>query len=523
MTDRPPTPPQIRLWTPDDIDAIVACHRAAYAGVPGKIPFTAREFRLQYDAFPQGQFLAECDGHVVGYAACLIVQLTDSLDHYSYAEITGGGTFATHEPGGDTLYGADIAVHPHYRGRGIAGLLYRARSALLSHFNLRRMLAYGRIPGYAAVAGKMDADQYVQAVLDGRLKDSALNTHLKAGYQVRGVILDLMADEASLNYCTLLEKPNPDFDPARRMIAAYPLQRPVRSVRVCAAQYMMRNLEDWDAFARTVDFFADIADEHHSHFLVLPEYFTAQLISLMPRDWDDRRCFTELARMHDRYCDLMRHMAAEHQCMIVAGSTPVLRENLLYNVAHLFTPAGHIYTQDKLHVTPYERRVYGIQPGAGLNVFDTPFGRIAIQICYDVEFPETVRLLTLAGVEILFVPYSTDERKGHFRVRATAQARAIENYIYVIIAGNVGNLPNSKSYLTNYGQAAIFTPSDFAFPMNATLNEGEVNQESVAVADLDLQTLAKQRQLGSVRPLFDRRPDLYDLTAKIPITVIKVE
>ena len=332
-----------------------------------------------------------------------------------------------------------------------------------------------------------------------------------------------MKDPASVNYCTLLEMENPDFSAERRMIAASPLKRPVRNVRVCAAQFMMRNIADWDEFVATVDFFADAADEYHCHFLVLPEYFTAQLISLMPRDWDDRRCFEELAHMHGKYIDLMTRMATEHQIYIAAGSTPVFRDDMLYNVAHLFTPTGHVYTQDKLHITPSERNLYGIQPGEGIKVFDTPLGRVGIQVCYDIEFPEVARLMTLAGVEIILVPYSTDERKGFFRVRATAQARAIENYIYVVIAGNVGNLPNSRSYLINYGQAAIFTPSDFAFPMNATLNEANANEETVVIADLDLQTLAKQRTLGSVRPLFDRRPDHYLLKPQVPIEVVKVQ
>ena len=178
--------------------------------------------------------------------------------------------------------------------------------------------------------------------------------------------------------------------------------------------------------------------------------------------------------------------------------------------------------QDKLHITPGERKEWDIRPGDGLKVFDTPLGRIAIQVCYDIEFPESSRLLTLAGAEVIFVPFSTDERKAYNRVRFTAQARAVENSIYVVLAGNVGNLP-IRSYLINYGQAAIFTPSDFQFPLNATAGEAEPNAETVVISDLDLTSLAVQREVGSTRTLYDRRPDLYELRSKIPIKQVRVE
>ncbi len=191
------------------------------------------------------------------------------------------------------------------------------------------------------------------------------------------------------------------------------------------------------------------------------------------------------------------------------------------NTAHLFTPSGEVYTQDKLHVTPGERLNWGIVPGSGIRVFDTGLARIAIQICYDVEFPEIIRLLTLAGVEILFVPFSTDERKSYMRVRYCAHARAVENMIYVVMSGNIGNLPQVKSFLINYGQAAVLTPSDFAFPADGVLAEADPNTETVVIADLNLADLAQQRELGAVTPLIDRRADLYEIRSRAKVEVIR--
>jgi predicted amidohydrolase len=302
-----------------------------------------------------------------------------------------------------------------------------------------------------------------------------------------------------------------------------PLKRPVRKVRVCAAQYMMRRIQSWEEFEQSVEFFVDTADIYHCHFLLFPELFTAVLFSVLPHDLEDRAAMLALAGMHDRYQDLLRTKAMERNLYIIGGSHPVLRDGKLYNVAHLFTPSGAIHTQDKLHITPVERENWGIQPGKGLKVFNTPLGRIAILVCYDVEFPELARLLAMLGVEILFVPFSTDEKKAYYRIRYTAQARAVENYIYVVMAGNVGNLPAVRAYLLNYGQAAILTPSDFPFPLEAKLGEAEPNAETVVISDIDLTSLVQQRHVGSVRPLHDRRIDMYELTSKVKIEVIRAE
>ena len=511
---------KIRPWEEADIPHLVECQQLAYADYPAEQLYGARVLRFQQASFPEGQFLAEIGGRIVGYANSILLQLGD--ESYTYDEISGAGTFTTHDPAGDTLYGADIAVIPEFRGRGIAGELYRHRKRLLKRYNLRRMVAHGRLPGYRKVAGKMTVEEYVKAVLRGRVKDSALCAHLKAGYKVVKIQVGYMLDASSLQYSTLLEMENPEFSPEKRRIAAPPTHRPVRRVRVCAGQYKMRKISTWEEFEENVQFFISTADQYHGHFLLLPEFFTAQLTSLMPAKLTEKQAVRRLAGMHERYVELMSRGAKEHNLYIIAGSHPTLRKGRLYNVAHLFTPGGKVYTQDKLHITPSEREDWGIHPGEKIRIFKTPLASIAIQVCYDIEFPEVVRLLARTGVEIVFVPFHTDERKSYFRVRYCAHARAVENYVYVVIAGNVGNLLQTN-YLLNYARSAVLTPSDFAFPMHAIAGEADPNVETVVTCDLDLDTLAQQRELGSVRPYFDLRPDLYDLKPAQPIEVVQVD
>ncbi len=280
----------IRRWTKADIPSIVKVQQAAYPGFQRKDLCDARNYEYQFSAFPEGQLLAEIDGRIVGYATSLIVQIDDESPWYSYAEITGLGTFSTHTPSGDTLYGADIAVHPDFRGLGIAGKLYAGRRRLLTRFNLRRMVAGGRIPGYAAHAGRISPEEYVREVQAGKIKDMALCAHLKAGYEVRGIHMDYLADEKSLNYATFLEMPNPKFNEHRRRIAAAPIRTPVRKVRVCAAQYRMRKIGCIEELETQADFFIQTADEYHAHFLLLPELFTASCFPPCRPSWRrDRR------------------------------------------------------------------------------------------------------------------------------------------------------------------------------------------------------------------------------------------
>ncbi|ABW67132.1 bifunctional GNAT family N-acetyltransferase/carbon-nitrogen hydrolase family protein [Desulfosudis oleivorans] len=512
----------VRRWRAEDIPGIIECSRRAYADYPPEYIFTPRHYEMQFAAFPHGQFVAVAGNRIVGYATCLIVNIDDAF-WYTVDEMTGAGTFSTHTPDGDTLYGADIAVDPEFRRRGVSGLLYRRRKALLHRYNLKRMIAYGRIPGYRDHAGKMSAEQYVQKVIRGELTDPALNAHLKAGYRVKKVQLDITEDLSSLNYSTFLEMPNPDFDIAKKRITSAVLRRhPARRIRMCAAQYAMRPIRSWEEMEESVEFFVSFADSYHCHFLVLPEYMTYQMFSCM-QGAEMKQLVADLADMTDRYVEMFKQFAKRYRIYIIGGSTPVRRDGRLYNTAHLFTPGGQVHTQDKLHITPAERAESEIEPGSHIRLFQTPLARIGIQICYDIEFPEVSRLLTLAGAEVIVVPFYTEEKKAYYRVRHCAQARAVENFIYVVMAGSVGNMRTPIGSFMHYSQSAILSPSDFSFPEKGIEGEADPNAEAAVVSELTLSALAEQRHVATVRPLHDRRADLYDLQLKYPIEIIRTD
>ncbi len=285
-------------------------------------------------------------------------------------------------------------------------------------------------------------------------------------------------------------------------------------VRIAAVQYLLRSISDWDGFENQVRFTLKAAAEYKPNFVMLPEIFTSQLLSFLDTDNNIK---SAVRRMHDytaRYMDLMAELAKKYNFYLIAGTHPNLRDGLLYNTAFMFSPKGEAFTQDKIHRTRWEKDKWDTTAGNKLHLFQTDYGAISILICYDIEFPELSRQVCEAGADILFVPSSTDDRQGFLRVRYCAQARAIENQVYVAIASTVGNLPVEGLGL-NYGQASILTPSDFPFSRDGIAAEGEINLEQVVIADVDLDTLAQNRINGTTIPLYDKRHELYQNPVEI--------
>lgn len=217
----------------------------------------------------------------------------------------------------------------------------------------------------------------------------------------------------------------------------------------------------------------------------------------------------DLPDFTDRYLELFTSFARRTGMHIIGGTHVVQRNGRLYNTAHLFYPDGRVVTQDKIHITPTEVHEWNMAPGEGLSVFETFKGKIAMLTCYDIEFPEIVRMAKAKGADIIFCPSCTDDRHGFYRVRYTSHARAVENQVYVVLTGTVGALPTVDFMRANYGQAAVITPNDIPFPPRGIMVEGELNNDMIVTADLDLQLLYDVRERGSVTTWRDRRTDLY--------------
>lgn len=277
-------------------------------------------------------------------------------------------------------------------------------------------------------------------------------------------------------------------------------------LRVASLQYFIRPVNSFADFAAQVSALVDTAADYGCGLVVFPEYFTIQLLTLGNIRSPIAEQVNELADHVPSYLELMSGLAKKNKLYIVGGTIPVEEEgHRIYNRAFVFGPSGNYGVQGKLHMTRFESEDWFVQPSRGLRVFETDFGVMAVAICYDVEFPEMARAAARLGANILCVPSCTDDRQGFLRVRYCAQARAIENQMYVIHSCTVGSLPMVPAVSLNYGQASILTPSDFAFSRDGILAEGIPNQETMVVGELNLTTIHSCRDTGTVLPLNDSR------------------
>ncbi len=495
---------KLRPWKAEDYEAVAELQRACF---PGMKPWSREQFEALMKAFPEGQVCITYNRRVVASASALVLTYDEYGRSHAWRDVTAAGTLATHDPSGDTLYGIEIMVDPACRGMKLARRLYDYRKDLARKLNLRRILIGGRIPGYQVHAERMSAREYVAKVTDKIYYDPVLSTQLANGFVLKRLLRDyLPSDEESRGWATFMEWPNLDYEPDRdRSLHPY--------VRVCAIQYQMRNIASFGEFSRHCEYFVDVASDYRCDFILFPEMFTTQLLSFI-KPVRPALAMRKLSAFTPQYLELFARLAVKYNINIVGGSHFTIEEDNLYNISYFFRSDGTLGKQYKLHITPSERRWWGVKPGNKVEVFNTNKGKIAILICYDVEFPELARIAVRKGAGILFVPFNTDERRAYLRVRTCAHARCIENQVYAVIAGCVGNLPSVENLDIHYAQSAILTPSDIPFQRDGVAAECSPNIETMIFQDLDLSLLQSQREYGSVLNWQDRRQDLYQLRYK---------
>lgn len=498
----------LRELTLDDYPDLVELQKLCF---PGMRPWRREQIESQLEHFPEGQIVIEYQGRIVASSSSLIVEYDRYEDWHDWQLVTDGGFIRNHSPDGDSLYGIEIMVHPDFRGMHLARRLYDARKDLCRRLNLARIVVGGRIPGFGSQPAEMTAREYVEKVTERGLYDPVLTTQVANGFVLKELIPDYFpSDEASRGYATHLEWTNLDYvrDPRRRW-------HQVSVVRLCAVQYQMRSIERWDDFETQCSFFVEAAVHSKADYVLFPELITTQLLGMEPtrRPADAVRA---LAARTPQYLEFFSRAAITHNVNIVGGSQFTPEGDRLLNTAYLFRRDGTIEQQPKVHVTPDERRWWGMEAGSRIQVFETDRAKIAILPSYDVLFPELARIAAGQGAQILFVPYLAEDRTDYLRVRYCSQARAVENDVFVVASGTTGNLPFVEHADVHYAQSGIFTPLDFSFARDGVAGESTPNVETLVIADVDLEVLRRNRYSGTVQPWADRRTDLYRVGWRAP-------
>ena len=190
---------------PELIPQLVELQIICYPTLADSSRFKAPHFESHLRIFPEGQWVALDDTRVVGMSAGFLTTFDFDHPHHTFDEIIDYGYFTRHDPQGQHFYGADVSVHPGYRGQGIARRLYDARKGLVRRHGIHGIVTGGMIPGFAHYKTGMDAPTYVRRVLAGEIFDPTLSVQLRQGFRVRGLLPNYLPDTASDGWSVLLE------------------------------------------------------------------------------------------------------------------------------------------------------------------------------------------------------------------------------------------------------------------------------------------------------------------------------
>ncbi len=481
---------------------------SAYSSIPDSY-WKEYQVKALLEKFPEGQVVIKVNGQIAGCALAIILDYDKYDSNHTYREVTADYTFDSHAPDGDVLYGIDVFIKPDFRGLRLGRRLYDYRKELCEKKNLRGIAFGGRIPNYHNYSQELSPKQYIEKVKRKEIQDPVLNFQISNDFHPARILKGyLEGDELSKEFAVLLKWDNIFYEKPAKKAATKK-----KVVRLGLIQWQMRPYQDIQSLLQQAEYFIDAVSGYRSDFALFPEFFNAPLMA-KNNHMSEAEAIRELAKHTEEIVQKFSDFSISYNINIIAGSMPEVKNGKLYNVGYLCKRNGTIERYEKLHVTPDEAKVWGMQGGTELKVFDTDCGKIGVLICYDSEFPELSRLLADEGMDILFVPFLTDTQNGYSRVRHCAQARAIENECYVAIAGSVGNLPNVHNMDIQFAQSMVFTPCDFAFPTNGIKAEATPNTEMILIADVDLDLLRELHEFGSVKNLKDRRKDLFELKKK---------
>ncbi|MBM7715495.1 carbon-nitrogen hydrolase family protein [Siminovitchia sp. FSL H7-0308] len=231
---------------------------------------------------------------------------------------------------------------------------------------------------------------------------------------------------------------------------------------------------------------AEAAGKQEADYVLFPElYLTGYTLN---------ENVTDLAEpIEGESVNYMREIASQHSTGMIVG-LPEKEDDHIYNTAIVIDKNGDIIGKyRKTHLFDFEKQWFS--PGDSCPVFDTPFGRIAVMITYDMEFPETSRIFAQKGARLILVlaanmvPYQTYQS-------VFLRARAMENHVFVALANKVG-LENDHIF---------FGESEVIHPTGKTIYQS-YNNELISTVDIDF------AQTNTAKGLLDyinnRRVDLY--------------
>jgi predicted amidohydrolase len=273
----------------------------------------------------------------------------------------------------------------------------------------------------------------------------------------------------------------------------------MKPLRLGVLAYDVTAPASFAAFAEKLDWLVASGVAGGGELLVMPEYACMELAAAFPGAGDVAHELDAVCGQRAALLELFSGLAKRHGVWLLPGTMPWAAEGRVRNRAPLVSPDGAIRFQDKARMTRFESEQWGVAAGEPHSVFATPWGRIGIAVCYDVEFPPLVRAQVQAGAWLILAPSCTDSLHGFNRVGLSARARALENQCFVAVAPTVGLAPGLATLDENHGYAGVFGPVDRGFADDGVVERGGLNEPGWVFADLDPGRIDAVRADGAVR------------------------
>ena len=237
-----------------------------------------------------------------------------------------------------------------------------------------------------------------------------------------------------------------------------------------------------------------------AEIVILPEIFNSPYNTKKFREFSEPK--------NGKTWTFLSNTAKEHKIILVGGSIPEIDNNKIYNTSFIFNSEGkQISFHRKMHLFDIDikggqsfKESESLTAGNSINVFDTPFCKIGICICFDMRFPELSRLMVLKGAKIIIVPAAFNMTTGPPHWESMFKQRAIDNQCFTI---GVAPSRNMESSYISYANSIVINPWG-----NIIYKADE--KECFDVIDIDLnevENIRKQLPLISAR-----RCDVYTLS-----------
>lgn len=238
--------------------------------------------------------------------------------------------------------------------------------------------------------------------------------------------------------------------------------------------------------------------------VVLPEMFNC------PYDIEFFPAFAETCPAGETVT-MLAGLAKKHDIVLVGGSIPEQEGDRLYNTSFVFDRQGLLARHRKVHLFDVDlaggmsfKESATLTPGETVTVAQTDLCTLGVIICYDVRFPEILRLMALRGAQVVVVPAAYNMITGPAHWELLLRMRAVDNQVYLVGAAPARD---EKAGYVTYGHSAVVEPWGDVI---ARASE----KEEIIYADIDLNRVEQVRK--ELPLLKHRRTDLYELLAKEP-------